>query len=143
MHQFGFIPANALTQLELEAGEYLPCDVVSMGIISFSLKEVIESFEAQVVKATLIQMLPSHIFVPNLPTPSHRVIATAKRKPHPVIFDMSFQPMKQDGQRKKAKSSIKATQSQEDNNRFLCLGITNSTIFTSKRRIPHAATASI
>jgi len=44
VHQFGFIPANAYTKLELKDGEYSPCDLIPMGIIPVSLQRVIETF---------------------------------------------------------------------------------------------------
>jgi hypothetical protein len=44
VHQLGFIPANAYTQLELEDGEYSPCDLLPMGIIPLRLQNIIESF---------------------------------------------------------------------------------------------------
>jgi hypothetical protein len=44
VHQLGFIPANAYTQLELEDGEYSPCDLLPMGIIPLQLQNIIESF---------------------------------------------------------------------------------------------------
>jgi hypothetical protein len=48
VHQFGFIPANAYTQLELEDGEYSPCDLIPLGIIPISLQLVIETFAAEI-----------------------------------------------------------------------------------------------
>ena len=48
VHQFGFIPANAYTQLELEDGEYSPCDLLPLGIIPISLQSVIETFAAEI-----------------------------------------------------------------------------------------------
>jgi len=48
VHQFGFIPANAYTKLELEDGEYSPCDLIPMGIIPLSLQVVIETFAFEI-----------------------------------------------------------------------------------------------
>ena len=43
-HQLGFIPANCYSLPELDDGAYFPCDLISMGIISLALQEVILQF---------------------------------------------------------------------------------------------------
>jgi hypothetical protein len=48
VHQFGFIPANAYTNLELEDGEYSACDLLSMGVIPIALQAVIKQFATEI-----------------------------------------------------------------------------------------------
>jgi hypothetical protein len=44
LHQLGFIPANCYTQLEMEDGEYSPCDLIPMGVIPTILNDIILQF---------------------------------------------------------------------------------------------------
>jgi len=41
VHQFSFIPANCYSNLELQDGQYSPCDLISMGIIPIVLQDII------------------------------------------------------------------------------------------------------
>ena len=44
VHQLAFVPANCYTNLEMEDGEYSPCDLISMGIIPTVLQSIMAQF---------------------------------------------------------------------------------------------------
>ena len=66
-HQLGFIPANCYSQVELEDGEYSPCDLISMGIIPLTLQDIISQFAKVFSKYREQAILGQEIFHPKVP----------------------------------------------------------------------------
>jgi hypothetical protein len=157
VHQFGFITANCYTLLEMQDGEYSPCDMIPLGVIPLVLQDAISQFanelgtrhsqetkkqfmlQWQQVQAAALLRAISIAMVTGAQISEHKS-KLLDELPSSLFQEPSNNILTPDKTKildTSTSSKRKPKQSIPENNvdRFPCEGITCSSLFTSKTNL--------